>query len=171
MNYRAGIDIGSTTVKLVLLDGNGSMVHGRYQRHQAHTQEALAEKLSESGYKVTQATVSRDIKDLQLVKILAPSGRYKYALPGPPGMVSSAERYEKIFKNTVSSINSAGNIIVLKTLSGCANAACEAFDSYGIPEVVGTLAGDNTVFAVVDLPEHVAPIVRRFNSILRESEF
>lgn len=139
--------------------------------YEIDTQEALAEKLSESGYKVTQATVSRDIKDLQLVKILAPSGRYKYALPGPPGMVSSAERYEKIFKNTVSSIRSAGNIIVLKTLSGCANAACEAFDSYGIPEVVGTLAGDNTVFAVVDLPEHVAPIVRRFNAILRESEF
>ena len=52
--------------------------------YEIDTQEALAEKLSESGYKVTQATVSRDIKDLQLVKILAPSGRYKYALPGPP---------------------------------------------------------------------------------------
>ena len=137
--------------------------------YEIETQDALAEKLSESGYKVTQATVSRDIKDLQLIKILSSSGRYKYALPGPPGMVSSAERYEKIFKNTVSSIQSAGNIIVLKTLSGCANAACEAFDSYNTPEVVGTLAGDNTVFAVIDLPD-VPAIVRKFNAILRETD-
>ena len=136
--------------------------------YEIETQDALAELLSESGYKVTQATVSRDIKDLQLIKVLASSGRYKYALPGPPGMVSSAERYEKIFKNTVSSISCAGNIIVLKTLSGCANAACEAFDSYHTPEVVGTLAGDNTVFAVVDLPEHVPPIVKRFQAILKD---
>jgi transcriptional regulator of arginine metabolism len=138
--------------------------------YEIETQDALAEKLSESGYKVTQATISRDIKDLQLIKILSSSGRYKYALPGPPGMVSAAERYEKIFKNTVSSISYAGNIIVLKTLSGCANAACEAFDSYGIESVVGSLAGDNTVFIVIDLPENVPPIVKRFNAILRETE-
>lgn len=137
-------------------------------KYEIETQDALAELLSESGFKVTQATISRDIKDLQLIKILSSSGRYKYALPGPPGMVSSAERYEKIFKNTVSSISYAGNIIVLKTLSGCANAACEAFDSYGTKEVVGTLAGDNTVFAVVDLPEHVPEIVKRFNAILMD---
>ena len=138
--------------------------------YEVETQDALAALLSANGYNVTQATISRDIKNLQLIKVLSASGRYKYALPGPPGMVSSAQRYEKIFKSTVSSISSAGNIIVLKTLSGCANAACEAFDSYAVPEIVGTLAGDNTVFAVVDLPEHVAPIVERFNGILMEKD-
>lgn len=138
--------------------------------YEIETQDALAEKLSDSGYKVTQATISRDIKELQLIKILSSSGKYKYALPAGQNKVSSSDRFEKIFRNTVSSISSSGNIIILKTLSGCANAACEAFDSFNPEGVLGSIAGDNTVFIVVDLPEHIPAIVKRFNAILRTTE-
>ena len=148
----------------------------RYSRHdkiielintyEIETQEALAEKLKENGYKVTQATVSRDIKELQLVKKMSSTGRYKYAVSGTKLSHNSTDRYEKIFKNTVSSISSAGNIIVLKTLSGCANAACEALDSIGAEGILGSIAGDNTIFIVVDSTDHIPAIIQKFNSIL-----
>ena len=152
----------------------------RYSRHdkiielinayEIETQEALAEKLKESGYKVTQATVSRDIKELQLVKKMSSTGRYKYAVSGPKISHNSTDRYEKIFKNTVSSISSAGNIIVLKTLSGCANAACEAMDSIGAEGILGSIAGDNTIFIVVDSPDNIPAIIKKFNTILGTTE-
>ncbi|MBR5228919.1 MAG: arginine repressor [Firmicutes bacterium] len=152
----------------------------RYSRHDKiielintydiETQEALAEKLKESGYKVTQATVSRDIKELQLVKKMSANGRYRYAVSATKVSHNSTDRYEKIFKNTVSSISHAGNIIVLKTLSGCANAACEALDSIGASGILGSIAGDNTIFIVVDSPDHIPAIVKKFNSILGASD-
>ena len=77
-----------------------------------------------------------------------------------------SNRFHKIFKNTVSSIASSGNIIVLKTLSGCANAAGEAIDSIGADGILGCLAGDNTVFVVVDSPDHVPAIVKKFSDII-----
>ncbi len=129
------------------------------------TQDALAEKLAESGFRVTQATISRDIKDLHLVKIPSSSGRYKYAAAPEVQPADISGRFHRIFSNTVSSITSSGNIIVLKTLSGCANAAGEAIDSIGIKGVLGCLAGDNTVLVVVDDPKHVPDIVKRFSEI------
>ena len=116
---------------------------------------------------MTQATISRDIKELQLIKTQSASGRYKYArAPQAPSASGTGNRYHKIFKNTVSSISASGNIIVLKTLSGCANAAGEAIDSMGTDGILGTLAGDNTLFIVVDSPDHVPEIVRRFSEIM-----
>ena len=132
--------------------------------NEIETQDALAEKLAESGFSVTQATISRDIKELQLIKTQSASGRYKYAQA--PSASGTGNRYHKIFKNTVSSISASGNIIVLKTLSGCANAAGEAIDSMGTDGILGTLAGDNTLFIVVDSPDHVPEIVRRFSEIM-----
>ena len=133
------------------------------------TQDALAEKLRENGYKVTQATVSRDIKELQLVKELSPGGRYRYTVSGSRAGSNSINRYEKIFKNTVSSISSSGNIIVLKTLSGCASAAGEAIDSMGAEGILGSIAGDNTIFIVVDSIQHVPSIVEKFNALIGNS--
>ncbi|WP_207302974.1 arginine repressor [Bacilliculturomica massiliensis] len=133
---------------------------------EVETQEKLVELLNEAGYKVTQATISRDIKDLQLVKTLSSGGRYKYtAGTGTDQPVS--DRFIKIFRETIQSISSAGNIIVIKTLSGCANAAAEAIDTSNLPTVVGSIAGDNTIFLLVDSPENVPPLLTRFNDMIK----
>ncbi len=134
--------------------------------NEIETQEALAEKLAESGFNVTQATISRDIKELQLIKTQSSSGRYKYAIAPQTPSPGANPRFYKIFKNSVSSIASSGNMIVLKTLPGCANAAGEAIDSIGAQGILGCLAGDNTVFIVVDSAEHVPDIVKKFSGIM-----
>ena len=131
------------------------------------TQERLAERLKDSGYDVTQATVSRDIKELQLVKTMTPDGKYRYALPDTTGSQQS-ERFVRIFKNTVQSAVPAGNIAVIKTLPGCANAACEAIDSLGFPHIVGSIAGDNTVFLVCDDAANTPALIAQFEALLKE---
>lgn len=133
--------------------------------HEIETQEKLAYLLKEAGFDVTQATVSRDIKELQLIKILSSTGKYKYAL----GMVVDApvsDRFVKIFKETIRSVASSGNIIVIKTLTGCANAACEALDSLSLPFMLGSIAGDNTIMIVVDSVENVPYLQEKFNELL-----
>ncbi len=109
------------------------------------TQERLVSLLKKSGYKITQATISRDIKELQLVKTLSSSGKYKYTV-GTSVDQPISDRYVKIFKETIQTVAYSGNIIVIKTLSGCANAACEAIDTLNFPNIIGTIAGDNTLF-------------------------
>ncbi len=130
------------------------------------TQERLAGKLQQSGFNVTQATVSRDIKDMGLVKVVGKSGRSCYA-EAPKMSGAESDRYNKILKETVQSIKAAENLIVVKTLSGCANAAAEVIDKMDRPEILGTLAGDNTVFIVVDSPTHVDLLLKEFEEALR----
>ena len=134
--------------------------------HEVETQEKLVELLKKSGYKVTQATISRDIKDLQLVKIPSAKGGYKYSV-GAPQEQSSSGKLVKIFKETITSIAASGNIIVIKTLPGCANAAAEAVDTMNVPYVLGTLAGDNTVFAVINDPSNVPIMVSRLTEMMK----
>ena len=130
------------------------------------TQEKLCQLLREAGFDVTQATVSRDIKELQLIKTLSPSGRYKYAVSnGEPGPVS--DRFVKIFKETIKSVDAAGNLVVIKTLSGCGPAAGEAVDSLGLPHIVGSVAGDNTILVVVDDPANVPMLLSEFDNLLK----
>lgn len=129
------------------------------------TQEKLVFMLKEQGYDVTQATISRDIKEMQLVKVLTPSGKYKYAVSTQQNAPIS-ERFIKIFRETVMSFSSAQNLIVIKTLSGCGPAACEAIDSISLPYVIGTIAGDNTLLLIVDREEHVEEILAIFNKML-----
>ena len=97
---------------------------------------------------MTQATVSRDIKELHLIKAAAPSGSYKYALPDirENGL---NDRLIRILSDSLVHIDYSGNIIVVKTLSGSANIAAEALDSLSWPEIIGSIAGDNTIFIVV----------------------
>ena len=132
--------------------------------HEIDTQERLAEKLREAGFNVTQATVSRDIKELQLVKHAGPSGRSCYTQSRTADAPVS-ERFRKILRETILSINSAENIIVIKTLSGCANAAAEAIDTSNFPDIIGTLAGDNTIFMVVSSKEAVEPLMEQFHEM------
>ncbi len=134
--------------------------------NEVETQEKLVELLKKAGYKVTQATISRDIKELQLIKTLSPSGRYKYTV-GVSEDRPISDRFVKIFKETIQTINSAGNIIVVKTLSGCAAAAGEAIDNLNFPNVIGSIAGDNTLMLVVNDPANVPALMSRFNEMMK----
>lgn len=129
------------------------------------TQEKLAALLRESGFEVTQATISRDIKELQLVKTLSSSGKYKYAVSTSKDLPVT-DRFIKIFRQTVTSVDSSGNIILVKTLPGCANAAGEAIDNSNLPHIKGSIAGDNTLLLVADKEENVPAIIDEFNKML-----
>ena len=111
------------------------------------TQEELASELRHIGYKVTQATVSRDIRELRLIKVSAKDGGFKYAKP-ERHEVAVSERLTRILTDSLVNVDASGNIIVVKTLSGSANVAAEALDNLGWPEILGTIAGDNTIFIV-----------------------
>ena len=136
------------------------------EQNDIETQEELANKLREMGIVVTQATVSRDIKELRLLKVLSGTGGYKYAT-ADKAEHGLSERFVRMFKDSVLSVNSAGNIVVLKTLSGSANVAGEAIDSMRLPEILGTMAGDNTVFAVVQNETEAVETVKRFQEMLK----
>ncbi len=112
------------------------------------TQEELAQQLRKKGYKVTQATVSRDIKELRLIKISGRRTAYCYAKPGRHETPVN-DRMIRLLSDSVVSIDYAGQMIVVKTLSGSANVAAEAIDNMNWEEVLGTIAGDNTIFVAV----------------------
>jgi len=133
--------------------------------NEIETQDKLAAMLREEGFEVTQATISRDIKELQLIKVLSSTGKYKYAVSARQDAPIS-ERFIKIFRETITSFASAQNLIVIKTLSGCGNAAGEAIDCIGLPHVVGSVAGDNTLLLIVDREENVEEILSIFNNML-----
>lgn len=137
--------------------------------HDVETQDQLQELLSQAGYSVTQATISRDIKDLQLVKALTSNGRYKYAENRNENQPIS-ERFIRIFRDTTVSYSAAENLIVVKTLSGCGNAAAESIDCLELPHVVGSVAGDNTMLVVVDSVDHVSDIIKTFDKIITKRD-
>ena len=136
------------------------------ERENIETQEELASKLREMGIVVTQATVSRDIKELRLLKVLSPSGSYKYAT-ADKAEHGVSERLVRMFIDSVLSISCAENLIVIRTLSGSANAAGEAIDSMRWPEILGTISGDNTIFVAVRSSEEAPVVVERFQEILK----
>lgn len=108
------------------------------------TQEQLLEELKARGFTTTQATISRDIKELRLVKELTGSGGYRYALSERKTASTSDTRLRNIFKEGVVSVDLAQNIVVVRTMPGLASAACSALDNMEIEGMVGTLAGDDT---------------------------
>ncbi len=116
-------------------------------RQDIGTQEELMQKLNELGYKVTQATVSRDIKYLKLIKTPAASGQYKYSYVNSETEDFSG-KYYSILSHSVTSVDYAGNMAVVKCYAGMANAACAAMDNLEIENIVGTLAGDDTIFVL-----------------------
>ena len=110
------------------------------------TQYHLIEELKKIGISTTQATLSRDIKELHLIKELAPNGLYRYVAGSRPGSEDNTAKLKAIFKESVTSFAYASNIVVVKTLPGLAPAACSALDTMGIENLVGTIAGDDTGF-------------------------
>ncbi len=136
------------------------------EKRDVETQEELAEALRDRGIKVTQATVSRDIKELRLLKVLTPAGVYKYAT-ADKAENGLTERFIRILTESVLSVASSNNLIVVKTLSGSANVAAEALDSLHWPEILGTLAGDNTILLIIRSNEDVPGVTARIKELMK----
>ena len=118
-------------------------------KQEVETQEQLLEQLRLRGIITTQATVSRDIKQLHLVKELTRGGFYKYAISQRGASAGFASRLRTIFKEGVTSFDVAQNIVVIKTMPGLANAAAAAMDGMELPDLVGSLAGDDTAILIM----------------------
>lgn len=123
-----------------------SMILKIIEEQDIETQSQLLEALSARGVKSTQATLSRDLRDMRLVKGLGPNGNYRYVEPAKNNNDDYEQRLKKILRESVVSYDYAQNLLVIKTLPGLAPAACSAIDSMNISGMVGTLAGDDTAF-------------------------
>ena len=128
------------------------------------TQEDLASALRSLGFKVTQATISRDLRELRLVKVASKNGGFKYAKP-EKHEIAVSERLARILTDSMVNVDFSGNIIVVKTISGSANVAAEAIDNLGWTEIIGTIAGDNTIFIVVRDEADTAEISERIKNL------
>ncbi len=131
------------------------------KQQNVETQEMLQELLLEYGFKVTQATVSRDIKELKLIKKLDENGVYKYVSP------SDSSVKQNIFTDTVISVDYAVNTVVVKCHNGMAQAACAALDSMNYKNIVGTLAGDDTIFVLTRTEADAERLFEIFSGMIR----
>lgn len=129
--------------------------------HKIETQEDLAAALRSEGIDVTQATVSRDIKELMLVKVPDANGHYHYAYPKDHGMLLTVERLERTFHDSIVSIRSSDCMVVIRTMPGTAQAVAFALDYMKWPEILGTIAGDDTVFVALENKEGVLSLLKR----------
>lgn len=136
-------------------------------KYQIETQDELAEYLNEAGFKVTQATVSRDIRDLKLTKVPAENGRQKYAVfqSAQNGMT---EKYVRILRDGFSSMDMAQNILVLKTVSGMAMAVAAALDAMNWNEIVGCIAGDDTIMCAVRTVDDTILLMEKIKKLLEQ---
>lgn len=130
------------------------------------TQEELADALRQRGIKVTQATVSRDIKELRLLKVLTPMGSYKYAT-ADKAENGLTDRFIRMLAESLLSVAASNNLIVVKTLAGSANVAAEALDSLHWPEVLGSIAGDNTILLIIRSEADVPAVMGRIQDMMK----
>ena len=135
------------------------------QKYDVETQEELADRLRAAGLKVTQATVSRDIRELKLSKVLSSDGRQKYAfLKQDDGQLE--DKFIRVLRDGFVSMDMAQNILVVKTVSGMAMAVAAALDALKLPEVVGSIAGDDTIFVAVRSQEATAALMEKLWKLL-----
>ena len=132
------------------------------------TQEELAQRLEEDGFAVTQATVSRDIRDLKLSKVVTANGKQKYSLM--PKQDGISEKYVRILREAFVSMDMAQNILVVKTVSGMAMAAAAALDSMQMSEIVGCIAGDDTIMAAIRSVEDTVVVMERIRKLVYKNE-
>ena len=137
------------------------------QEFDIETQEDLASRLNSAGFNVTQATISRDIKQLQLHKVHTSKGTQKYCRD-IDSVVNLADKHRRILKDSFVSIDFSGNIAVIHTISGMAMATGAALDSFDWKEVLGCIAGDDTIFAVLRDEEDKEELKNKINAILAE---
>lgn len=136
--------------------------------HDIETQEELAQRLEDSGFVVTQATVSRDIRDLKLSKVVMANGKQKYSLM--PKQDGISEKYVRILREAFVSMDMAQNILVVKTVSGMAMAAAAALDSMQMSEIVGCIAGDDTIMAAIRSVEDTVVVMERVRKLVYKNE-
>mgnify|MGYP002552862379 FL=1 len=127
------------------------------------TQEELAAKLVENGFNVTQATISRDIRELNLTKIATKGGKQKYAVQSSSDIVSNS-KYMRVLNDGIITMDTAGNILVVKTVSGMAMAVAAALDAMQIKEILGCIAGDDTIMCVVKHAEETDRVKEHIES-------
>ena len=138
------------------------------EKYDIETQDELAQKLCEEGFMVTQATVSRDIREMKLTKIATERGKQKYSvITGNDTEIT--ERLTRVFKEAVVKMDYAQNMIVIKTLEGMGMAVAVALDNMQNPEILGTIAGDDTVFCVVRTHNQAGVIIEKLYRIIQSA--
>ena len=147
--------------------GRQSKIIEIIQKNEVETQEELSEYLVREGYSVTQATVSRDIRELKLTKISMNNGRQKYAIlnDAPDDM---SQKYARILRDGFVYMDMAQNILVIKTVSGMANAVCAALDSMQMQEIVGSIAGDDTIMCAIRTVEDTTALMKKIKKIVEQ---
>ena len=134
------------------------------QKNEIGTQEELSAKLEQEGYHVTQATVSRDIRELKLTKVALSNGRQKYVALSE----DMTEKYVRVFRDGFVSMDMAQNILVIKTVSGMAMAVAAALDAMDCHEIVGSIAGDDTIMCAVRTVEDTTALMGRLRRIMED---
>ena len=137
------------------------------RKYEIETQEELSEYLEKEGYQVTQATVSRDIRELKLTKVAMENGRQKYVALVETGEDLS-EKYIRVFKDGFVSMDMAQNILVIKSVSGMAMAVAAAIDAMGLHEIVGCIAGDDTIMCAVRSVDDTIAVMERLRKFVEE---
>ena len=135
--------------------------------HEIDTQEELTARLREMGFHSTQATISRDIKELRLIKIASSNGGYKYSIAESEQESGFVPRVRNIFRECVIKVDVAQNLVVIKTITGMANAAAFALDTMKISEIVGTIAGDDNVLIILRDNESAENFFEQTKEMLR----
>lgn len=129
------------------------------------TQEELARELRLAGFNVTQATVSRDIKNLQLIKVLSSTGRYKY-VANKEESNDSIGKLVTLLSHIILSVESIDKMVVVRTITASASTAAEAIDQLDLAEIAGTIAGDNTIFMMVRSDDMAVEIVKKISELV-----
>ena len=136
------------------------------KKHDIETQEELSDYLQKEGYQVTQATVSRDIRELKLTKVAMSNGRQKYAALTEANEDLS-EKYTRVFRDAFVSMDMAQNILVIRTVSGMAMAVCAALDALKLDEIVGSIAGDDTIMCAVRTVKDTTIVMNKLRKLIK----
>ncbi|WP_312654364.1 arginine repressor [Proteiniclasticum sp.] len=134
-------------------------------RREIETQEELAQELRKEGFNVTQATVSRDIKNLQLIKVLSSTGRYKY-VANKEESKDAIGKLVTLLSHTIISVENIDKMVVVRTITAAAGTAAEAIDQLDLAEIAGTIAGDNTIFMMVRSDDMAVEIVKKISELV-----
>ncbi len=145
--------------------GRQSKIIELVNNNDIETQEELADLLTKAGYNVTQATISRDIRELKLTKIALEDGKQKYIILNTPSTVLS-EKYIRVLKDGFISMDMAQNIIVIKTVSGMAMAVAAALDALNVNGILGCIAGDDTVMCVIKTTEETIFVTEKLSKLI-----
>lgn len=137
------------------------------RKNDIETQEELLAHLLDAGFAVTQATVSRDIRDMKLTKISTESGKQKYAALNEK-VENLSEKYVRVLRDGFVSMDVAQNILVIKTVSGMAGAVCTSIDAMNINEIVGSIAGDDTIMCAIRTAEDTLAIMKKLRKVIEE---